>query len=124
MSEDRPSRTGPHYAPEEQAPISGGPPPAMRFSLPPVPSEPSFLDYHLTRARHFIEHLGDVVLLSNRAAKSIARRPFEWRATLQQLDSLGVKSMGIVAITSLFIGMVMTVQFGFSLRRFGGVEYI
>lgn len=124
MNKDRPSGTGTHYAPEEQAPISGGPPPMMRFSLPPVPPSPSFLDYHLTRARHFVEHLGDVVLLSNRAAKSIVRRPFEWRATVQQLDSLGVKSMGIVAITSLFIGMVMTVQFGFSLRRFGGVEYI
>ena len=52
------------------------------------------------------------------------RRPLEIRATLHQLDSLGVKSMGIVAVTSLFIGMVMTIQFAFGLRRFGGVEYI
>ena len=32
--------------------------------------------------------------------------------------------MGIVAVTSLFIGMVMTIQFAFGLSRFGGVEYI
>jgi phospholipid/cholesterol/gamma-HCH transport system permease protein len=99
-------------------------PPSMRFSLPPVAPEPSWLDYHRTRVVHFAEHLGDVVLLSVRAAKSIVRRPFEIKSTLYQLDSLGVKSMGIVAVTSLFIGMVMTIQFAFGLRRFGGVEYI
>jgi phospholipid/cholesterol/gamma-HCH transport system permease protein len=106
----------------------GGPPSAppssMRFSLPPVAPEPSFFEYHKTRIIHFAEHLGDVLLLSTQAAKSIVRRPLELRATLHQLDSLGVKSMGIVAVTSLFIGMVMTIQFAFGLRRFGGVEYI
>ena len=112
-----------NLAPDDQAPVSQ-PPPSMRFSMPaPVP-EPSFFDFHRQRVVHFAEHLGDVVLLSSRAAGSILRRPLEVRATLQQLDSLGVKSMGIVAVTSLFIGMVMTVQFGFSLRRFGGVEFI
>jgi phospholipid/cholesterol/gamma-HCH transport system permease protein len=40
------------------------------------------------------------------------------------MDSRGVKSMGIVAVTSIFIGMVMTIQFAFGLSRFGGVEYI
>jgi len=96
----------------------------MRFSLPPVAPEPSYFAFYRTRLVHFAEHIGDVVLLSGRAARAITRRPFEWRATLQQMESLGVKSMGIVAVTSLFIGMVMTIQFAFGLRRFGGVEYI
>ena len=100
------------------------PPPSMRFSLPPVVPEPSYLSFYRTRLVHFAEHIGDVVLLSGRAARAITRRPFEWKATLQQMESLGVKSMGIVAVTSLFIGMVMTIQFAFGLRRFGGVEYI
>ncbi|MCA9589381.1 MAG: ABC transporter permease [Myxococcales bacterium] len=56
--------------------------------------------------------------------RSIPRRPLELKATLHQLESLGVKSMGIVAVTSVFIGMVMTIQFAYGLRRFGGVEYI
>jgi len=29
-----------------------------------------------------------------------------------------------VAVTSIFIGMVMTIQFAFGLQRFGGLEYI
>jgi phospholipid/cholesterol/gamma-HCH transport system permease protein len=100
------------------------PPPSSRFSMPAAAPEPSFLDYHRARTGRFIGHLGDIVILSWQAARSIVRRPFELRATLHQLDSLGVKSMGIVAVTSLFIGMVMTIQFAFGLRRFGGVEYI
>ncbi len=108
---------------EEDTPPSV-PPPSSRFSLPaPVP-EPGFLDFYRARTGRFVRHLGDVAVLSWQAARSIVRRPLEVRSTLQQLDSLGVKSMGIVAVTSLFIGMVMTIQFAFGLRRFGGVEYI
>jgi phospholipid/cholesterol/gamma-HCH transport system permease protein len=32
--------------------------------------------------------------------------------------------VSIVATTSVFIGMVMTIQFAFGLQRFGGLEYI
>lgn len=99
-------------------------PPTMRFSVPPVPPEPSFFEFHRARTERFVQQLGDIAFLSIQAFRSIGRRPLEIRATVQQLDSLGVKSMGIVAVTSLFIGMVMTIQFAFGLRRFGGVEYI
>lgn len=101
-----------------------GPPPSSRFSLPAPAPEPSLLDFHRARTGRFIGHLGEIAVLSWQAARSIVRRPLEIRATVQQLDSLGVRSMGIVAVTSLFIGMVMTIQFAFGLRRFGGVEYI
>lgn len=106
----------------------GAPPstasPSMRPSIPVPAPEPSFVAYHTERLRHLVEHLGDIGLLSVRTFTSIFRRPFELSSTLLQLESLGVKSMGIVAVTSLFIGMVMTVQFAFALERFGAVEYI
>jgi len=107
---------------EDNPPPSG--PPSMRMSIPAPPPEPSLTEYYRARLGRFAEHLGDVVLLSGRTIKSIGKRPLELRSTLQQLESLGVKSMGIVAVTSIFIGMVMTIQFAFGLRRFGGVEYI
>lgn len=94
------------------------------FSIPPPPPQPSFVDYHIGRLRQFAEHLGEVSLLSSQTIRSMFRRPFETASTLQQLESLGVKSMGIVTVTSVFIGMVMTIQFAFGLRRFGGIEYI
>ena len=94
------------------------------FSLPPPPPEPTFWEYHAARWRLFGEHLGEVALLSGRTTKAMFRRPFEFSSMIQQLESLGVKSMGIVTVTSVFIGMVMTIQFAFGLRRFGGIEYI
>jgi phospholipid/cholesterol/gamma-HCH transport system permease protein len=94
------------------------------FSLPPPPPDPTLFEYHLSRAREFIAQLGEVALLTSRTTRSIFRRPFEIASTVQQMESLGVRSMGIVTVTSVFIGMVMTIQFAFGLRRFGGLEYI
>jgi phospholipid/cholesterol/gamma-HCH transport system permease protein len=68
--------------------------------------------------------MGDVSILTWRALRSVVKRPFEIRSTVYQIDSLGVRSLGIVAVTSIFIGMVMTIQFAYGLQRFGGIEYI
>lgn len=57
------------------------------------------------------------------AIRSIVKRPFEFRATLYQIEALGVRSVAIAAITAIFTGMVMAVQFAFGLQRFGGIEY-
>ncbi|HVH43547.1 MAG TPA: ABC transporter permease [Labilithrix sp.] len=105
-------------APQSLATVQRG------FSIPPPPPEPTFIAYQRERGRHLLEHLGEVALLTLRTAKSIFRRPFEIPSTVLQLESLGVRSMGIVTVTSVFIGMVMTIQFAFGLRRFGGLEYI
>jgi phospholipid/cholesterol/gamma-HCH transport system permease protein len=63
-------------------------------------------------------------MLTRGALLALFRRPFEIGSTIYQIESLGVRSMGIVAVTSVFIGMVMTIQFAFGLQRFGGIEYI
>lgn len=105
-------------------PQDGEPPPSSRASLPAPPPPPSFLQYHRDRVEALVLHLGEVCQLTIRTAKSLVKRPLEIESTMQQLESLGVRSMGIVAVTSLFIGMVMTIQFAFGLQRFGGVEYI
>jgi len=96
-----------------------------RMSAVPLPPPPETLfAQYKRRSLALIEHLGEVVILSRQTFGSLFKRPFEGTAILHQMDSLGVKSMGIVAVTSLFIGMVMTIQFAYGLRRFGGVEYI
>ncbi len=95
----------------------------MTTAAGPQPSE-SLLAYYKRRTHNFVEHLGDIVHLTVAAFRALGKRPLEIPATLHQMDSLGVRSMGIVTVTSVFIGMVMTIQFAFGLRRFGGVEYI
>jgi phospholipid/cholesterol/gamma-HCH transport system permease protein len=76
------------------------------------------------RASRFLGQLGEVAILSGQTARALFRRPFETKSLLEQMEILGVRSMGIVTVTSVFIGMVMTIQFAFGLRRFGGLEYI
>ncbi len=96
-----------------------------RASAVPLPPRPEGLvDQYKRRFLALLEHLGDVVLLTRQTFRMALKRPLEGPAILHQMDSLGVKSMGIVAVTSILIGMVMTIQFAYGLRRFGGVEYI
>jgi phospholipid/cholesterol/gamma-HCH transport system permease protein len=96
-----------------------------RGSAVPLPPPHETIVHHYTRrTRAMLEHLGEVSLLTQRTFRMAFKRPLEGTAILHQMDSLGVKSMGIVATTSIFIGMVMTIQFAYGLSRFGGVEYI
>jgi phospholipid/cholesterol/gamma-HCH transport system permease protein len=100
------------------------PPGRSTWAPPPPAPEPSILEYYRGRVTIFVEQLGEVATLTGQTFKSVFHRPLEIRSTIYQMDSLGVRSMGIVAVTSVFIGMVMTMQFAFGLRRFGGLEYI
>jgi phospholipid/cholesterol/gamma-HCH transport system permease protein len=93
-------------------------------NLPPPLPHPSLGLSLRTRVEGFVTDLGEVAILSAQALKSTVKRPLEIQATIYQIESLGVRSIGIVAVTSIFIGMVMTIQFAFGLQRFGGVEYI
>lgn len=102
----------------------GGPPSARTTFVPPPPQVPTFLENQKARVFVLVEHLGEIASLIGNTAKAVFRRPLEFDSTIYQMESLGVRSMGIVAVSSLFIGMVMTIQFAFGLRRFGGLEYI
>ena len=98
--------------------------PGRGSAIPLPPPTETVFHHYKRRTLALLEHLGEVVLLTQRTARMAFKRPLEGVAIVHQLDSLGVKSMGIVATTSIFIGMVMTIQFAFGLSRFGGVEYI
>ncbi len=71
----------------------------------------------------FVEQFGEVNMMLASAVRALFRRPFEFREILRQFEALGVASLGIVTVTSLFIGMVMSTQFAFGLQKFGGMEY-
>jgi phospholipid/cholesterol/gamma-HCH transport system permease protein len=102
----------------------GSLPPGRISNLPEVAPEPTFIEVYKARTLRFVEHMGAIAVLAWSALRAIGRRPLEIASTIYQIESLGVRSLGIVAVTSIFIGMVMTVQFAFGLQRFGGIEYI
>ncbi len=104
--------------------VPAPPPSGSALSLPPPPPPVPLADAWKQTASRFVEQMGQVGLLTAQTVRSLARRPLEIASTVYQIESLGVRSIGIVAVTSVFIGMVMTIQFAFGLQRFGGVEYI
>ena len=94
-----------------------------RPSLAPPPPEPGIIARQTERVLGFFSHLGVIWGMLVGSVRAGFRRPFEGRAIVKQLESLGVASVGIVVVTSVFIGMVMAVQFAFGLQKFGGLEY-
>jgi phospholipid/cholesterol/gamma-HCH transport system permease protein len=107
-----------------RAPTDSIPPPSQgerRSLLPPPP--PKFIERQVQKAMALVEGLGGVTSMLIGTLRVGFRRPFEGKAILLQVEALGVASVGIVVVTSVFIGMVMAVQFAFGLRKFGGMEY-
>jgi len=66
----------------------------------------------------------EYTVLTAKALRSIVARPFYWRDTLQQMDVIGVGSLGIVLLTGLFTGMVLALQSSIEMRQFGATIYI
>jgi phospholipid/cholesterol/gamma-HCH transport system permease protein len=94
-------------------------PPSGRPSWVPANPRPAVSNTILA----FLDHLGMFTSMTWLTFRAMIKRPFETKSIIAQFESLGVKSLGIVAVTSIFIGMVMAVQFAFGLRKFGGMEY-
>ncbi len=75
-------------------------------------------------AREFLEFLGGAVHLTKTILHSIVRPPFYFGLFVEQCYQLGVKSFSLAGITALSTGMVMSLQFGIGLERFGGKLYV
>jgi phospholipid/cholesterol/gamma-HCH transport system permease protein len=99
--------------------LTGGPP---RASILPPP-EPPYWTRLVESATRFAEHFGQIGRMTWGATKATIHRPLEIASTLYQMESLGLRSVGIASVTALFVGMVMAVQFAFGLQKFGGMEY-
>lgn len=59
-----------------------------------------------------------------RTARAAVTRPFYGRDVVQQMDTIGVSSLGIVILTGLFTGMVLALQASIEMARFGATIYI
>jgi phospholipid/cholesterol/gamma-HCH transport system permease protein len=71
-----------------------------------------------------LERFGEFARLAGATLRAAARPRFPWRETLRQLESIGVRSTTIVLLTALFTGMVLALQTGFALERFGAKLYV
>ena len=67
---------------------------------------------------------GEIAQLSWRAVGGLFRRPVESRAWVREMDRIGVRSLGVAGITSIFTGMVLALQTAYSLPGLGIKYYI
>jgi phospholipid/cholesterol/gamma-HCH transport system permease protein len=72
----------------------------------------------------FFNQLGEIGLLSRDFVRYLFRRPFETRLFIEQLDSVGWRSLNVVNLTAIFTGMVLALQMGGFLSRFGAKIYV
>jgi phospholipid/cholesterol/gamma-HCH transport system permease protein len=71
-----------------------------------------------------INRTGQFALLAGQTARAVLRPRFPWRELLQQIEAIGARSSTIVLITALFTGMVLALQTGIALARFGAKPYV
>jgi phospholipid/cholesterol/gamma-HCH transport system permease protein len=60
--------------------------------------------------KDLITHIGRYIILMGRVFAPPEKKRMYYRQTLREIEFLGINSMGIVAIISIFIGMVITIQ--------------
>ncbi len=58
----------------------------------------------------FFETVGAFSLFTGRILKAMFRRPYRFKQFAEQFDQIGVRSIGIISLSSLAIGMIFTLQ--------------
>ncbi|MFQ5917635.1 MAG: MlaE family ABC transporter permease [Candidatus Binatia bacterium] len=84
---------------------------------------------HRTSFRGFLpirmasEYLGGIGFIVYELLRSLRRR-WEGRLILAQMEHIGVRSLSIVVLTAVFTGMVLALQMGGYLSRFGARPFV
>jgi phospholipid/cholesterol/gamma-HCH transport system permease protein len=76
------------------------------------------------RVLDLVDRGGRFVLLAAASFRALRRRRFPWLEILRQLEAIGARSSSIVVLTALFTGMVLALQTGIALERFGAKLYV
>ncbi|MGB0453483.1 MAG: MlaE family ABC transporter permease [Bacteriovoracaceae bacterium] len=67
---------------------------------------------------------GDLFILVIELIKASFTRPFYAIKVLEQIISIGVGSLSITFVIGVAMGLVMTLNFGYGLAKFGGTLYV
>lgn len=79
---------------------------------------------HTMSARNFFLNLANVFLFVAQVLRNTFARGFEFREFLKQCFQIGNKSLGLISITGIIIGLVLTIQSRPVLVDFGAVNML
>lgn len=71
-----------------------------------------------------VHQTGAVAVLTGRAFTNLLRPPYELRQWTRQMEQIGVRSLGVAVVTTVFTGMVLALQTAYSLPSLGVKYYI
>jgi phospholipid/cholesterol/gamma-HCH transport system permease protein len=71
-----------------------------------------------------LEFVGQLVELFAQTLRCTFSRPFYWRRVNEQILEIGLGSLSIAVVIGIVMGLVMTLQFGYGLAKFGGTLYV
>lgn len=71
----------------------------------------------------FFEQAGALAFLLRDTVVTIFRTPLRWNATVDQMNKIGVTSLPLVFLTSLFTGMVLALQSAYQLKLFAAEQF-
>ena len=74
--------------------------------------------------RYWLESLGAYSHLIKAIWRDITRHGVEGRELMRQFTKIGLNSLPIIVLTSLFTGMVLALQTAYGLQRFGAKNYV
>jgi len=80
---------------------------------------PNVFERTRNRAFRALTYVGELSDLAGQTIRDVVRGPVETSLVITQFEAIGVRSLSIVAITSLFIGMVLALQTAYALEEFG-----
>jgi phospholipid/cholesterol/gamma-HCH transport system permease protein len=68
--------------------------------------------------------VGEIADLSRAAVRQVVHLRSDLPLVVQQLDEIGVRSLSIVNLTAVFLGMVLALQMGIFLMKFGAQIFV
>jgi phospholipid/cholesterol/gamma-HCH transport system permease protein len=80
--------------------------------------------YPLVKTQEIAAQTGGLGILTWRAFFAMVSPPYEIRSWLRQMEQIGVRSLGVAGITTIFTGMVLALQTALSLPSLGVKYYI
>lgn len=78
----------------------------------------------IAAAHPFLRVIGGTAVLAKQVLTDLFRPPYYLRLLVEQLYFIGLKSLPLLLVTTLSTGMVMALQFGMGLEKFGGKMYV
>jgi phospholipid/cholesterol/gamma-HCH transport system permease protein len=79
---------------------------------------------YLSTTHEILKTIGEIKYLFFKIIKGTFEGPFYFKKMLEQIVSIGMGSASIAIVVGLVMGLVMTLNFGYGLMKFGAVFYV